>query len=116
MFKGKAELIDPEKVGTAATFTEICEADGSATAKVVLKHPIELKGTERLEVYGTVKDTPVISVSAKDPAGSKIHEFSGKSAVGCLPDKMEISLIKTPGGKLGTLLVVLETGTIHHHY
>ncbi len=48
MFKGKAELIDPEKGGTAATFTETCEADGSATAKVVLKHHIELKGTERL--------------------------------------------------------------------
>jgi hypothetical protein len=116
MFKGKAELIDSEKGGTVATFTEICEDDGCATAKVILKHPVELTGTERLEVYGTVKDTPVISVSARDPAGSEIHEFSGESAVGCLPDKMEVSLVKTPGGKLGTLLVVLGTGTIHHHH
>jgi hypothetical protein len=69
MFKGKAGLIDPEKGGTIATFTEICDTEGSATAKVVLKHPVELEGTERLEVYGTVKDTPVISISAKHPAG-----------------------------------------------
>jgi hypothetical protein len=52
MFKGKAELIDPEKGRTIATFTEICDAEGSASAKVVLKHPVELEGTERLEVYG----------------------------------------------------------------
>ena len=32
---------------------------------------LQLPGTERLEVYSTVKDTPVISVSAKDPAPAK---------------------------------------------
>jgi hypothetical protein len=115
MFKGKAELIDPETGSPVATFTESCEAEGSATAKVVLKHAVELKDTERLEVFGTVNDVPVISVGARDPAGSDIYEFSGKSAIGCLPDKTEISLVKTPGGKLGTLLVVLGTGTICHH-
>jgi hypothetical protein len=115
MFTGKAELINPETGKTVATFTESCETEGSATAKVVLKHAIELKDSERLEVFGTVKDVPVISVGAKDPVGSEIHEFSGKSAVGCLPDKMEISLVKTPGGRLGTLLIVLGTGTIHHY-
>jgi hypothetical protein len=115
MFRGKAELISPETGNAVGTFTESCEAEGSATARVVLKHAVELKDTERLEVFGTVKDVPVISVGAKDPAGSKIYEFGGKSAIGCLPDKTEISLVKTPGGKLGTLLVVLGTGTIHHH-
>jgi hypothetical protein len=115
MFRGKAELVNPETGGTVATFTESCSTEGSATTKVVLKHAIELKDNERLEIFGTVKDVPVISVGAMDPAGSKIYEFSGKSAVGCLPDKMKISLVKTPGGRLGTLLVVLGTGTIRHH-
>ena len=115
MFRGKAELVNPEIGGTVATFTESCNSEGSATAKVVLKHAIELRDNERLEIFGTVKDVPVISVGATDAAGSKIYEFSAKSAVGCLPDKMEISLLKTPGGRLGTLLVVLGTGTIHHH-
>ena len=115
MFRGRAELVNPETGKTIATFTESCETEGSATAKVVLKHTIELKDAERLEVFGTAKDVPVISVGARDPAGSEIHEFSGKSAIDCLPDKMEISLVKTPGGRLGTLLIVLGTGTIRHY-
>ncbi len=115
MFKGKAELVDPETGTPVATFTEICESGGSTTAKVVLKHPIELKSTERLDVYRIANSTPVISVSAKNPGGSNIHEFSGLSAVGCLPEKMHISLTKTPGGELGTLLIVLGSGIIHHH-
>jgi hypothetical protein len=49
LFKGTAELIDPEKGGTIATFTEICDAEASATAKVVLKHPVELEGTSALK-------------------------------------------------------------------
>jgi len=56
MFRGKAELVSPETGGTVATFTESCDTEGSATAKVVLKHAIELKDNERLEIFGTVKD------------------------------------------------------------
>ncbi|MBV8889724.1 MAG: hypothetical protein JO305_08670 [Alphaproteobacteria bacterium] len=112
MFKGRAELVDPEKGTIAATFAETCEGDGSATGKVVLKHPIELTGTERLELYGDVKDQALISVSAKYPTGNKIHEFSGKLSLGCVPDQGKISLVKTPGGKLGTLLEVIGNGRV----
>ena len=97
MFRGKAELVSPETGGTVATFSESCSTEGSATAKFVLEHAIELKDNERLEIFGTVKDVPVISVGATNPTASKIYEFSGKSAVGCLPDKTEITLVKNTG-------------------
>ena len=48
MFKGKAELVDPEKNTPVATFTETCQSDGTAKMKVVLKAPITISGTERL--------------------------------------------------------------------
>jgi len=48
MFKGKAELVDPEKNTPIATFTETCQSDGTAKMKVVLKAPITISGTERL--------------------------------------------------------------------
>jgi hypothetical protein len=116
MFKGKAELNDPEKNSSVATFTETCEHD-AALMKVVLEKPITLNGTERLAIYSTIKNQEVIAVAAKDGAATKVHEFSGESSLGCLPDKMDITLTKSPGGPLGTLLVVLGKGTIHkeHH-
>jgi hypothetical protein len=47
----------------------------------------------------------------------EVHEFSGTSSLGCLPDKTDITLTRSPGGPLGTLLIVLGKGTIHkeHH-
>ena len=33
MFKGKAELVDPEKNTPVATFTETCQSDGTAKMK-----------------------------------------------------------------------------------
>jgi hypothetical protein len=66
-----------------------------------------------LEIVGTVTPTPMISVGASDPVGTVIYEFHGKSAIGCIPDGGDLKLVKTPGGKLGTLLVVIGKGTIH---
>jgi len=65
MFKGKAELVDPEKNTPVATFTETCQSDGTAKMKVVLKAPITISGTERLAIFSTVKDQEVIAVTAK---------------------------------------------------
>jgi hypothetical protein len=42
-----------------------------------------------------------------------IHEFEGTSSLGCLADKSDITLTRSPGGPLGTLLVVVGKGTIH---
>ena len=42
MFKGKAELVDPEKNTQVATFTEACQNGGTAKMKVVLKAPITI--------------------------------------------------------------------------
>ena len=110
MFKGKAELVDPEKNTPVATFTETCQSDGTAKMKVVLKASITISGTERLAIFSTIKDQEVIAVTAN---GAAIHEFEGTSSLGCLADKSDITLTRSPGGPLGTLLVVIGMGTIH---
>ena len=115
-FMGRAELIDPEKGTVVATFNETCRGDGIAAAMVRLREPITLQGTQRLEIFGTLADQPMISVGASDPAGTEIREFHGTSAIGCIPDETDVSLVKTPGGKLGTLLVVLGKGQIRRSY
>jgi hypothetical protein len=112
MFKGKAELIDPEKGGVVAMFHETCHDDGTAAATVRLRTPIMLQGTELLEIVGTVTPTPMISVGASDPDGTEICEFHGKSAIGCIPDGADLTLVRSPGGPLGTLLVVIGKGTL----
>lgn len=112
MFKGKAELTDPEKGGVVATFCETCNDDGTAAATVRLRTPITLQGTELLEIVGTVTPTPMISVGASDPDGTEICEFHGTSTIGCFPEGADLTLVKSPGGLLGTLLVVLGKGTV----
>ena len=116
MFKGKAVIIDPETGSFVATFTETCQHK-SARATVFLENPITLSGTERLAVYSTIKDQEIIAITAKDDGTVVVHEFSGESSLGCLPDKTDITLTRSPGGPLGTLLIVLGKGTIHgeHH-
>jgi hypothetical protein len=52
-------------------------------------------------------------VTANGGASSAIHEFEGTSSLGCLADKSDITLTRSPGGPLGTLLVVVGKGTIH---
>jgi hypothetical protein len=116
MFKGRAELVDPESGGVVATFTETCNGHDHAAATVRLRTPMTLEGTERLEIFGTQTDQPMISVGASDPAGTEIREFHGTSAIGCIPDDTDVSLVKTPGGPLGTLLIVLGKGKIHRSH
>jgi hypothetical protein len=113
MFKGKAELTNPETGEIVATFHETCHDDGAAAATVRLRPPITLTGTELLEIFGTVTDIPMISVGASDPDGTEIREFHGKSAIGCLPDGAELTLVKSPGGLLGSLLMVIGKGKVH---
>ena len=117
MFEGKAELHDPESHAAVAAFTETREHHDKAEARLVLRTPITISGTERLAVYSTIKDREVIAVTAKDGVSTEIHEFDGESSLGCLPDATGVSLTKSPGGDLGTLLEVLGTGTIYkeHH-
>ena len=84
MFKGKAELVDPEKNTPVATFTETCQSDGTAKMKVVLKAPMTISGLERLAIFSTVKDQEVIAVTANGGASTAIHEFEGTSSLGIL--------------------------------
>lgn len=115
MFRGKTELRSPETDEKVGIFTETCEEDGFSHARVVLDPPITLSGTENLAVFGGPGG--VISVAAENGGPTIIREFHGKSGVGCLPENAEVSLTKSPGGDLGTLLVVLGRGTVHkeHH-
>jgi hypothetical protein len=113
MFKGKAELTNPENGDPVATFDETCHDDGTAVAKVRLRTPILLEGKEVLAIVGPATFTPMITVAASDPAGTEICEFQGKSAIGCLPDGADLTLVKSPGGDLGTLLIWLGRGQVH---
>ncbi len=113
MFKGKAELTDPQTGDIVALFHETCHDDGSAVATVRLRTPITLQGTELLEIVGTVTPTPMISVGASDPDGTEICEFHGQSAFGCISDGADLTLVRSPGGPLGTLLIVIGKGTVH---
>ena len=115
MFKGKAELIDGTGI-VVATFHETCHGYGTTIATVRLRAPLApftLEGTESLAIFAKGIGQPVIFVEASDPAGTEIYEFHGKSAVGCVPEDTGVALVKSPGGDLGTLLIVLATGTVN---
>jgi hypothetical protein len=112
MFKGKAELTDPETGKVVATFTE--EGD---KMKVVLKQSETISGTTRLAVYSSIKNEELIAVTAKDGQDTVVHEFHGISSLGALTNGAEISLTRSPGGAIGSLLIVLGHGTVRqeHH-
>jgi hypothetical protein len=113
MFKGKAELTNPEDGNVVATFHETCHHDGATAATVRLRTPITLQGTDLLAVVGMETSTPILTVGASDPDGTEIREFHGESAVGCITDGADLTLVRTPGGPLGTLLIVMAKGTVH---
>jgi hypothetical protein len=111
MLKRRAELVN-DKGAVIAEFNETCHEFGATVATVRLRAPFTLQGTESLAIYAKASAQPVISVEASDPAGTEIREFHGRSAIGCLPEGTSISLVKNPGGDLGTLLIVLANGTV----
>jgi hypothetical protein len=117
--KGRAELTDPEKGGIVATFTETCHENGVTVATVRLHPPLApftLQGTQSLAIFAAGIASPVISVEASEPAGTEINEFHGKSEIGCVPNDTWLSLVKSPGGDLGSLLIVLATGTLNSQH
>jgi hypothetical protein len=117
MFKGRAELLDQNGV-VVATFNETCHDYGTTFATVRLRAPLApftLQGTELLALFAKGISQPVISVEASDPAGTEICEFHGRSAIGCVSNGTGVALVKSPGGDLGTLLVVLATGMVSPH-
>lgn len=59
----------------------------------------------------------VIGVAAEKGGPTLIREFHCERGVVCLPKNAAVSLTKSPGGDLSTLLVVLsnETGHKEHH-
>jgi hypothetical protein len=81
--------------------------------KVVLKHAEALSGTTRLAVYSTLQNEELIAATAKDGQNTVIHEFQGVSSLGALTDGAEISLTRSPGGPIVSLLIVLGRGTVH---
>ena len=112
MSKAKASFKDPNSGQIVGTLVEHCHHDETATATVRLSSPQTISGTGRLAVYSTIKDEPIISVGADGTGPRTIHEFEGTSSLGCLPNGTGVSLVRTPGGKLGTLLEVLGNGTL----
>ena len=117
MFKGRAELSN-EAGNVVATFNETCHDYGATFVTVKLHPPLApfmLQGTESLAIFAKNISQSVISVETSDPAGTEISEFHGRSATGCVPADTQIALVKSPGGDLGTLLIVLATGTVHQH-
>jgi hypothetical protein len=114
MTKGRAELVDGQGA-VVATFNETCHHYGVTVVTVRLRAPVTLQGTELLAIYAKGIAQSVISVEASDPAETEIREFHGRSEIGCVSDGTGIALVKSPGGDLGTLLIVLATGTVSSH-
>jgi hypothetical protein len=112
MLKGKADLINEQGVHVA-TFQETSHEYGVTVATVRLDTPVTLQGTELLEIFAQSIAQPIISVEASDPAGTEIREFHGRSAIGSIPNGTGVALVKSPGGDLGTLLIVLGNGTVN---
>lgn len=111
MTKHKADLVDSSGA-TFATFNETCHSYGATNVTVRLQAPMHLQGTESLALYAASVAEPVISVAASDPDGTELSELHGKSTVGCVPNGTDVALVKSPGGQLGTLLIVLAKGTV----
>ena len=114
MIKHRAELAN-EQGTVLAAFNESCHECGGTFATVRLRAPLApftLQGTESLDIFAKGNSQPVISVQTSDPAGTEICEFHGQSALGCLPDGTQITLVKSPGGDLSTLLIVLAGGIV----
>jgi hypothetical protein len=114
MFIGTTLLSDPTSGSPVATFTEMACDDGDVGVVVTLTAPITLLGTENLAIYSesNLQHPVVITISASDPAGTSINQFGGQSAIGSIPNGTAITLVKSPGGRLGTLLEVIGKGTI----
>jgi hypothetical protein len=110
MFRGRAKLMNPDTNDTVGHLTETCEDNGSCHVRVVLEPPMTLTGTAFLAIFSNTGG--VIEVTAKNSEPTEIREFHGKSASGCLLDKSEVSLVRSPGGELSTLLEVLARGHI----
>jgi hypothetical protein len=110
MFRGRAEPMNPETNDRVGHLTETCEDGGTSHVRVVLEPPMTLTGTAFLAIFSDTGG--VIEVTAKNSEPTEIREFHGKSASGCLPDKSEVSLVRSPGGELSTLLEVLARGNI----
>jgi hypothetical protein len=114
MIKRIAELLDTNGA-VVAIFNEVCHPHGTTAATVRLRgtlSPFQLQGTESLAIYAKGMAQPVLTVEASDPAGTEICEFHGTSAVGCVPEGTTITLIRSPGGDLSTLLIVMASGTV----
>jgi hypothetical protein len=114
MSKRRAELMDGNgKV--VATFNETCHSHGTTVATVKLHPPLapfSLTGTESLSLFAKGTSQTVLTVEASDPGGTEINEFHGTSGIGCVPDGTALALVRSPGGDLGTLLIVLANGTV----
>jgi hypothetical protein len=114
MFKGIAELRSPETNARLAVLTETCLGDGTTHARVQLDPPITLSGTENLAIFSTVGW--VIGVGARDGGPTEIREFHGESASDCIPDKGDVTLVRSPGGPLSSLDIVLARGTVREEF
>jgi len=98
-----------------ATLNEFCRHYGTSALNVRFHGPFApqtLKGTELLEIFVKGNSQPALSIEASDPDGTEVREFHGRSAIGRIADGAELALVKSPGGDLGTLLIVLANGTL----
>ena len=114
MLKRRAEIFNEENV-KIATFIETCHEYRGAIVTVRLHPPLapfNLAGTEVLALFAQGAGEAVIFVEASDPSGIEISEFHGKSAIGCVADGTNVTLVKSPGGDLSTLLIILGRGTV----
>jgi Nucleotidyltransferase domain len=85
----------------------------AALCKKYQVEELSLFGSVLRSDFGPDSDIDFLAVFDHDDYGPWIDEFHGKSAIGCIPDGADLTLVQSPGGTLKTLLVVIGKGKVH---
>jgi len=110
-FAGSAELRDAYTGLHYGVLTESCTSDGRAMIDVALARPFTLNGTERLEIHVSYPAIAATSVGAQEQT-VRIAGWAASSRVGCIAAGQPVTLDTSPGGLLGSLLVLRARGAV----
>ena len=111
VFAGQAELRDAYTGLYFGQLKESCTYDGAARVEVALARPFKLSGSERLEVHVSYSSLPVVRVGAQGET-VLVAGWAAPSRIGCVAAGQPVTLDFTPGGLLGSLLVLHARGQV----
>ena len=99
-----------EQGAVVAKVAELSLDGGTAFLCVVLTPPLTLEAGAKLQLFGAGQIA--ISIDGSDPKGMVINGFSGESLSGSIASGATVNLVKVFPPPLGTLDLVLGTGTL----